>query len=112
MNYNPQRVMRQFGYDQGTIIITEQLATSSDLLAESIFVSQGKHQILAGMESFFWPGLARVGVKLPGGALYWQNCIRVMKKFVKEQDEAAPEVPLPKLNKKTHFHEQGREWGA
>lgn len=45
MVYNPQRVMRQFGYDQSKVILARELATLSTQIAKARFVGQGETRI-------------------------------------------------------------------
>lgn len=52
------KVMRHLNYDQGTVMLTRELATLSALVAEAKFVRPERDQVLAGMERFLWLGLA------------------------------------------------------
>lgn len=52
MVYNPQRLLRQMGYNHAVVLISRELATSSALVAEARFV-EGRYQILTGRERMF-----------------------------------------------------------
>lgn len=51
--YNPQQLMRQFGYEKGAVVLTGKLSASSALVAEPRFVGHGVSQAMAGREKFF-----------------------------------------------------------
>lgn len=74
--YNSQRVMRQLGYVQGTVRISEDMNTYDVIVVEA-FIGKGKDQILAATDKLFRPALGRVGVS----ALYWQRSIEGLQSF-------------------------------
>lgn len=53
-SYNPQKVMRQLGYGQPARMSNGDTGYSSALKAEDLFIRQGKDQILASVEKYFW----------------------------------------------------------
>lgn len=53
--YNPQRVIHQFGYNQGTVTLIGELSTSSALLAGMRFTGHGLSQIFYRRERLCWP---------------------------------------------------------
>lgn len=55
--------MRQFGCDQGAITLTDELSTSNALVVVTRFKGNNVSQTLTVQEKFFWPGLARVGLR-------------------------------------------------
>lgn len=48
--------MCQFSYDQGTVILSDELFASCASVAEASFTGHGVSQIFAGWEKLFWPG--------------------------------------------------------
>lgn len=55
--------MQLFGYDQGVLTLSDELSTSSALVAKARLISHGASQIMAGRENFFWPMLACLSVR-------------------------------------------------
>lgn len=80
-SYSPQRVMRQFGLDQGAVVV---LGGSYRGVweAEGRFTWSGRDSVLAEWDSIFWPSLSREGALSPGGALYWLRCLESFAQFV------------------------------
>lgn len=70
--------MRQLEYDQSAIQLTGKMDCSDSATAESQFVGQGKAHIVSKFEKIFWPDRLRVGVRSPGGSIYWRI---LMEKF-------------------------------
>lgn len=73
VSYKPQRVMRQLRYDQFAIQISGEMGCSSSITAESQFIGQGRTHIVSKFKKIFWPDRTRVGVKFPGGSIYWRT---------------------------------------
>lgn len=89
-SYSPQRLLRQFGLDQGAVVVLgESCLGVWD--AEGRFTMSGRDMVLAGWSSIFWPSLSREGALSPGGALYWLRCLEGFIQFV------APDSPDPVL---------------
>lgn len=65
VSYNPQRVMRQLGYDQPAIQITGKMGCSGSTTAESQLIGQGRMHIVSMFKKTFWPDRIRVGVRSP-----------------------------------------------
>lgn len=89
-SYSPQRLLRQFGLDQGAVVPLGESCLGV-WEAEGRFTSSGRDMVLAGWSSVFWPGLSREGALSPGGALYWLRCLEAFTQFV------APDSPDPVL---------------
>lgn len=53
VSYNPQRVMRQLGYDQSAIQIKGEMGYSDSITAESQFISQGRMHIVSKFQKIF-----------------------------------------------------------
>lgn len=70
VSYNPQRVMRQLGYDQSAIQLSGEMGCSSSATTEAQFIGQGKTRTISKFKRTFWPDRVRVGVRSPGGAIY------------------------------------------
>lgn len=95
VSYNPQRVMRQLGYDQSAIKIRGEMAYSSSATAESQFIGQGRTHIVSKFKKTFWPDRVRVGVRSPRGSIYWKI---LMKKFCAFVENRTPEPwEIPKI---------------
>lgn len=67
------------GYDQGSVMIADEMSFSSMKYFESRCISEGQDQILADFETFFSLSRGRVGVRSPRGALYWRSTLRQTK---------------------------------
>lgn len=59
--YNPRRVMRQFDYDQGAVILSDNHSTSSDVAAKERFTGHDISHILASKKKIYWPGIRHEG---------------------------------------------------
>lgn len=70
VSYNPQRVMRQLGYDQSAIQLSGEMGCSGSATAEAQFTGQGKTHIISKFKRTFWPDRMRVRVRSPEGAIY------------------------------------------
>lgn len=87
--------MRQLGYDQSAIQITGEMGCSGSATAEIQFIGQGKTHIASKFTQTFWPDRARVGVRSPGGAIYWKI---LMEKFSAFAENRTPEpLEIPKI---------------
>lgn len=64
VSHNPQRVMRQLGYDQFAIQLLGEMGCSGSATAEAQFIGQGKAHIIFKFKRTFWPDRVRVGVLL------------------------------------------------
>lgn len=73
VSYNPQRVLRQLGYDKWTMMISWEMGNSSMLNVETRFIRDRSDQILANLKEMFLPSQARAGVRSPSGAMYWKE---------------------------------------
>lgn len=93
MIYNPQRVMRQFNYDQGVVIMTGELVTSSTLVAKARFISQENDQILAGWRNCFGLG-GPCRNKVSKGTLFWHKLLGLMNAFVNNDNEVNRWMPV------------------
>lgn len=56
--YNPQRVLRQLGYDRGTVRANGDVSHLNALVAENKFVGEGGMEILNGADRHFARGWA------------------------------------------------------
>lgn len=89
-SYSPQRLMRQFGLDQGAVVVLGE--SCLDVWeAEDRFTQSGRDALLVEWDSVFWPSLSMEGALSPGGALYWLRCLEAFTQFV------APDSPNPTL---------------
>lgn len=52
MIYNRLRIVRLFSYNQGTVTLTSELATSRAQMVEAIFIGHGVNQTLACRDNF------------------------------------------------------------
>lgn len=77
-NYNPQRVMRQLGYNQSVVQLSEEMGCSDSVTVESQFIGDGKAHMVSKFQKIFWPDRVRIGVRSPDGAIYWRM---LMEKF-------------------------------
>lgn len=59
VSYNLQRIMRQFGFDQGSVMFASETALSSIHNSESKFIGEGRDQILSSVEMFFYRSRGR-----------------------------------------------------
>lgn len=59
--YNLQGVMRQLGYDQGSVRVSRDTGTSNALVAEAR--REGKGQFLASFDKVFWLAFVIVGMR-------------------------------------------------
>lgn len=59
--YNPQQVPRQFGYDQGVVLISRDTACSSSLVAEKKVVGRGATISLLTRRGYFGWGWGELG---------------------------------------------------
>lgn len=74
--YSPQRLLRQFGFDQVTVLVTG--STCIDVWeAESRYLGGGRGALRGDFDSIFWPCKSREGVHSAGWALYWLRCLEV-----------------------------------
>lgn len=66
--YSPQRLFRQFGYDQGAVLV---LGSSCIGVweAEAGYVGASRDALLGDFDSIFWPCRSREGVRSVGGAI-------------------------------------------
>lgn len=92
VSYNPQRVMRQLGYDQSAIQISGEMGCSSSTTAEAQFIGQGKTHV-SKFKKTFWPDRVRVGVRSPGGAIYWRILMEKFCAFVENRTPESLEIP-------------------
>lgn len=88
MSYNPQRVIRQLGYDQSAIRITGEMGCSGSMTAEAQFIGQGRTHKVSKFKKIFWPDKIRVGVRSPKGSIYRRN---LMEKFCAFMENRTPE---------------------
>lgn len=79
--YSPQRLLRQFGYDQGALLV---LGSSYIGVweAEARYVGVDRDALLGDFDSLFWPCRSREGVRSAGGAMYWLRCLDSFTTFV------------------------------
>lgn len=87
ISYNPQRVMRQLGYDQSAIQISGATGYSDSSLVESQFVGDGKMLIISKFKTAFWPSGARVGVRTLRGSVDWRTLLHQFRIFVEQQSK-------------------------
>lgn len=52
VSYNRQRIMRQLGYNQGAVIISDRMAYSSALNVGARFIVQSRDEVLANVVKF------------------------------------------------------------
>lgn len=93
VSYNPQRVMRQLGYDQSAIQISGETGYSDSSLVESQFVGDGKTLIISKFKTVFWPNGAKVGVRTRGGSVYWKTLLHHCCVFVEQQSKESLLIP-------------------
>lgn len=90
-DYNPQRVLRQLGYEQGTIGISGDATCSSALNTKNMSVGEGRHQILMEAERYSARGWDKLGSyhlgKFCFGRSMWstQTCIQITRKSLLER---------------------------
>lgn len=67
--------------------------------AESPYVGEGRDMLMDNFDSIFWPCKARDGMRSPGGALYWIQCIEAFTRFVapNSQDSSMFAALIPVL---------------
>lgn len=73
ISYNSQLVMTQFGYNKSVIQLTGAMGCLNALTVKEKFVGEGIEHVLANFQSVFWPDKTRVGVRSPGGSIYWKK---------------------------------------
>lgn len=78
-------MMCQLDYDQDALSLSGDHSTWSASMAKMRFTGYGVGQILTSQKKFNWPGLDRVGVRMPGGVLFWHKCLISSINFVKEE---------------------------
>lgn len=52
-SYNPQQIMRQFGFHQGDVMMAGNKSLSSIKNSEAKLINQGRDKILSSFETFF-----------------------------------------------------------
>lgn len=62
------------------------------LTTESWFVGDGKEHIFVKFQPVYWPDEAKVGVRSPGGSIYWRKNLSTMSDFTKDQSEESLET--------------------
>lgn len=75
--YNPQRLLQQWGYDQGTVRSTDDMSYLSVLVEENMFVMQKGCKSLQGLRAFFSQGWC-ASSDVTKGILFWAKCVGVM----------------------------------
>lgn len=85
--------MRQLGYDQSVIQLMGEMGCLDSTTVESQFVGEDKAYIVSKFQSIFWPDGARVGVRTPGGSLYWRTLLDDLCTFVEKQSAESLEIP-------------------
>lgn len=88
--------MRQLGYDQSTIIVTREMGFSNLATVEAQFMGEGREQILSKFESMFWPDKEGMGLRSPGGSIYWKTNLGKMSEFMLIQDESTLKISNPR----------------
>lgn len=78
--YNPQRLMRQFGFGQGALVVLGESCLGI-WEAEGRYTNTEREALLADWDSIFWPSISREGVLSVGGALYWLRCLKAFDQF-------------------------------
>lgn len=89
MRYNHQRILRQLGSPRAVWIVGNTCMSIWE--AESLFVGNGRYNILTSFTIMFWLILAREGVRSPGGTLHWMRFIELLNTFM-SQDNKDPLV--------------------
>lgn len=85
ISYNLQCLIRQLGYGRLAIQVAGEMGCSNILTAEEQVFGKGMEHIVTKFQSIFWPNKARVGVRSPGGSIYWKKSL--LCDFVLNQDE-------------------------
>lgn len=70
--YNPQRVLRQSGFDQG-VVRSPGMSYFSALVVENNFFGVGRKKFLAGSERLFCSRLLPKGVMSRGRSQFWRS---------------------------------------
>lgn len=74
-------MLRQFDFNQGAIQIVGDACFASVWEVESRFMGNRRDKIV------LLARLARLGVRSPGGALYWMRCIKVLSIFMSKHNK-------------------------
>lgn len=69
------------------------MGCSDSATAESQFVGQGKAHIVSKFQKIFWPDRVRVGVRSPGGSIYWRILMEKFCAFVENRTSEPLEIP-------------------
>lgn len=88
--YSPQRLLRQFGFIQGVVLVLGSPCVGV-WEAEYRYTSTGRDTLSVDFDLIFWPSKSREGVLSAGGVLYWLRCLKAFGQFV------APKSPDPTL---------------
>lgn len=86
VTYNPQCIMRQFGYIWSPSLAM--WATAGTACSEA---------------SIFLPNLARDGVRSPGVALHWRRCTKAFSDFVSPNSKGTQVMPVMVYTRDLHL---------
>lgn len=95
VTYSPQRLIRQFGFGQGAVLVY--VGTCIDVWdVESYYVGGVQDSLLGNHSSIYWPCTSQEGIRSLGGALYWMKCVDAFTKFMapNSQDPLVFAVPV------------------
>lgn len=79
--YNPQRLPRRFGFDQGAMLVTGSTCINV-WEAESRYVGASRDALPGDFDSIFWACKSRESVRSAEGAFYSFRCFKVFIQFV------------------------------
>lgn len=108
--YSPQRLLCQFGYDQGAVLV---LGSSCIGVweVEARYVGAGRDALLGDFDSLFWPCRSREGVRSAGGAMYWLRCLDSFTTFVAaDSDEPSIVAPIVLIPARDPFLRASKEF--
>lgn len=83
----PLRESWGLGYDQTVIQVMGEFRYSNFLTALAQFIGEGKEHIISNFESIFRADKARIGVRSPGGSIYWKKNLSKICDFILSQNE-------------------------
>lgn len=97
ISYNPQRVLRQLGYDQKANMVTGEMGNSNILTAKSRFAGDVKEKNFNQFQENIMSKQSNDGSEVPRWFVVLENCLSKILAFVTSKDEDNVKVP-PKLS--------------
>lgn len=69
------------------------MGCSDSVTVESQYISNGKAHIVSKFQKIFWPDRVRIGLRSPGGAIYWTTLMEKFCAFVENGSSKPLEIP-------------------